>query len=577
MNINRELENLILKENRDNHEKDECVLCEANTPVRGGTWIKNSEIGRSGTVGIPVYVDEQSTMVYPMSQSLLIGSTGTGKTTVLVHNIIDYSLELPKDQRPSLCVTDLKGDIYPQFRDRLKKAGYTVLLFDMKHCFQSAQYNPLSDIYDTYQEARKIQQLLDGGMHDHRFGDKVYPSTEEARAAAQVERLRLLERVDDMLQEKATILVPDGSDPKNASWVRGARNCALAILHTMLRDSEKEQCQMTRENFTIANVCRIAFHTQNECHDLITWLRRADDIPVVSSALGSCYDIRAQITRDGYISSLNTELGKFSSLSVNALTATSHAMDWQAIAGGQKPHAIFIHTDDRRPVTNQVCAMLINDLLHTLSEAAEKSPGGALSRDFMFLCDEFANMPKLPSLVGGITTLRSKRIWIMMAVQSLRQLDMVYGEDEREIILDNCDLTFYLGCNHDDTKEFFSKCMGSKAGIERTFSYAINGSMTVNTHTIDVRVVKKSDLTLPLGTFYVKSRSCQNLKTRMIPFFLRTDRYRRSESFTGISLFNGFDPEKNVYDIEKILQMEEEDDPNDTDFSSIERFWRSRK
>ena len=49
-----------------------------------------------------------------------------------------------------------------------------------------------------------------------------------------------------------------------------------------------------------------------------------------------------------------------------------------------------------------------------------------------------------------------------MILQSLADLDMIYGKDERKAMLGNFKFTILLGCKDTETQEYFSKMIGDK-------------------------------------------------------------------------------------------------------------------
>ena len=554
------IEQLLLKTNKNGCEASECIDCTANAGVQGGRWIKKDDISSQKEIGQPVYMDDESILLYPISHNMIIGSTGSGKTTVLYDNYIEFYSKLPKAIRPSFLVLDLKGDMYMRHTKELENEGYKVRVLDMRNAFFSAGYNPLSSIYDFYEESLRIDEDLNNDRIDACFNGKVYKSKNQARSAARARYFELRDAVDRYITEIAEIFVVN-TDPKNLSWTEGGRNCLKAILQTMLRDSENPKFGMTKEKFTIKNVCKTAFTTEDGCEVIIDWLKRAEDIPVVSGALGACYNIKAQVTRDGYVSSLNAELNKFSSLSISALTAKSDII-MSEITEGKEDYAVFLIPDSRVQCTNNIASMFINDLVNSLTDKADKNPSRALDKDFIILADEMGNMPKLPNISNKISSLRSRKIWLQMAVQSLEQLDEVYGEKISATIIDNCDIHIFLGCNNDASKSRFAQSMGEKIGIVLSANIGNGGMATLSETTKSIPVVRKSDLDLlKLGEFYVRARVASNLKSSMIPYFLRTD--VNKELFEYELEYNGFEPNDHVYSIKETLKLSEEDDDDD--------------
>ena len=549
----KSFEEPILAQNAPTHENSICIDYFGTEEIKDGYTVKGGEQGNR--VGIPIYLNEEKTVVYPISHSLIIGSTGSGKTSVFLNNASEYNSSLDPSVRPWLIYFDCKGELYRNHGDKLMKEGYEVLAFKGKDPFCSMSYNPCADIFDMYTESIELERMINDPEAQIVVEGRSYASRKHGNDKARVRVYKLRDRVNRRIEELAEILISN-SDPKNLSWAEGARTCFRAIAHTMLEDSRKPELGMTKDKFTLSNLLRAAFHTDDNCEEIIEWLQRSDDIFVVSSALSGCYRLKATVTRDGYISSMNAELGKIASNSVGALTFKS-CIDFKKLTSGEKDYAIFLIPDDRSPMTQKIMMIFLNDLLNTLCDTADEMPDGRLNKDVVVLADEFANFAKLPDISGKITTYRSRGIWLQMVIQSYFQLVEVYGKNVAQTISDNCDLTLYFGSNNYETKQSFSRSMGEKAYVKKSIHHG-SGGPSVSEGTENGPVVHISDLDkLKLGEFYVKTRNCVNLKSRMTPYFMRTD-IDHSRPRKKAVKYNGFDPNANIYNIAEVLKIEEE-------------------
>lgn len=85
----------------------------------------------------------------------------------------------------------------------------------------------------------------------------------------------------------------------------------------------------------------------------------------------------------------------------------------------------------------------------------------------LFCLDEFASFGKL-QIVESLRKLRKCRIRILVLTQSLADLDMIYGKDERKAMLSNFKFTVLLGCKDAETQEYFSKMIGEKHSLLAT-------------------------------------------------------------------------------------------------------------
>lgn len=92
-----------------------------------------------------------------------------------------------------------------------------------------------------------------------------------------------------------------------------------------------------------------------------------------------------------------------------------------------------------------------------------------------WICDEFSNCPPLiePSIESIISVARSRGLRYHLFIQSLSQLDNVYGKEVAQIILDNSGLA-YLKTNTMDTAEAISKRLGKKTIESNSISQSIS-------------------------------------------------------------------------------------------------------
>jgi type IV secretory pathway TraG/TraD family ATPase VirD4 len=79
----------------------------------------------------------------------------------------------------------------------------------------------------------------------------------------------------------------------------------------------------------------------------------------------------------------------------------------------------------------------------------------------LILLDEFPRLGKLEAIKGALATLRSKNVTICLMVQSLAQLDEIYGNNARRTIIDNCAYKAILGVTDADSQRYFSNLIGS--------------------------------------------------------------------------------------------------------------------
>lgn len=84
------------------------------------------------------------------------------------------------------------------------------------------------------------------------------------------------------------------------------------------------------------------------------------------------------------------------------------------------------------------------------------------SPPILILMDEFAQLGKIPKFNESLATLRSRNVHMMVYIQSMSQLDEIYGNNGRKIISDNCRYKLILGASDVDTQKYFSDLSGQR-------------------------------------------------------------------------------------------------------------------
>ena len=97
----------------------------------------------------------------------------------------------------------------------------------------------------------------------------------------------------------------------------------------------------------------------------------------------------------------------------------------------------------------------------------EKRPN-MTATPILFLLDEFPRLGKIEEIADGLATLRSRKITICPIIQSLAQLDLIYGVPARRVIVDNCAYKAILNATDADSQEYFSKLVGTHEKLKTT-------------------------------------------------------------------------------------------------------------
>ena len=135
-------------------------------------------------------------------------------------------------------------------------------------------------------------------------------------------------------------------------------------------------------------------------------------------------------------------------------------------------HNIFLRIPaDKIEQWSEAINLMYTQLIRHLERRPEMhSPEGAGNIQTLLLMDEFARFGKLEMITAALATLRSKNVNICLMVQSVAQLDKIYGEYDRRIIFDNCQFQAILRANDADTQKYLCELIGTSIHRQRSVS-----------------------------------------------------------------------------------------------------------
>ena len=84
--------------------------------------------------------------------------------------------------------------------------------------------------------------------------------------------------------------------------------------------------------------------------------------------------------------------------------------------------------------------------------------------------DEMPRLSAINGLTSALATLRSRNVHILGVVQSMAQLDAIYGQDSRKVIADNCRYKYVLSATDPETQKYFSDLAGQHTVLSRSES-----------------------------------------------------------------------------------------------------------
>jgi hypothetical protein len=115
----------------------------------------------------------------------------------------------------------------------------------------------------------------------------------------------------------------------------------------------------------------------------------------------------------------------------------------------------------------------------------------------LLLLDEFPRLGKIDAIRGALATLRSKGVTICLMVQSLAQLDEIYGRDARRTILDNCPYKAILNVTDADSQKYFSDLSGSSEVEKKGYNVSYDPDSGLEVGTSDNYSLRREPIIYP--------------------------------------------------------------------------------
>ena len=360
--------------------------------------------------------------------NLILGTTRSGKGELFVVPAIDiYSRAQDPAKRPSLIVSDPKGELAAASLETLQKRGYEVHILDLIH-FCGMGYNPLELIYQEWKSNNT--------------------------SAAQT-----------LAKTVASTMFADPS-AHDKTWQNWSIALTTALILAVVADSK------SRETVNMYSVARLLVDygnvdaQTNRC-PLDDWMRarNANDPARLQYA---SVEFGSDKTKGNIFANTLAVLSQFT-LHPLARMTSYHSLDLGEVGFGRKPVAIFLVTPDYDRSNDFLLAIFISQLYYVLAKKAGEN-GQKCKREVCFLLDEFGNVPAIPNMDGMITVCLGRNIRFTLIVQSYSQLYRVYGKDAAQTILSNCGNQIYLMSTDEETARHFSSLLGNKTVVTQSRS-----------------------------------------------------------------------------------------------------------
>ena len=333
------------------------------------------------------------------NNDMIIGSSGSGKTG-------GYVIPNIQNINGSMVVSDTKGQLCRRFRKELEEKGYNVYTLDLTDPLSSCGYNPLKGIRQGKSGRYREQDILT-------LANNIMP-------------------------------VLDSNDP---FWEKSAAGYIAFLIGYCLEAVSDDEHNMT-------SVCRIhqAFIRPGGDLSFLQWTDRHPD----TFTARKFNQIRSVSTAEKMWSSIvefaNRALEPFEFAEAACIFSSKNCFDILSL--GTEKTVLFLNVSDTDRTFDHLVNIFYTQTLQLLCSLADSNEDGRLKVPVRMIMDDFASSARIPDFDKIISVIRSREISVSLILQSMTQLESMYGKAAASTIINNCDHLLYLGSQDQSTAEF---------------------------------------------------------------------------------------------------------------------------
>lgn len=348
----------------------------------------------------------------------IFGASGTMKSRAIIRNALFQALK----RGESVIITDSKAELYADTSEMYRSAGYEVRIFNLVNPEHGDSWNCMSDLNGDTLMAQVLTNVIIGNTSSGK-GDHFWDNGE-----------------GNLL--KALILLIDQDRSRSPDMKH------LTAVYQLLTQNSERQLTAMFDKLPLDHPARAPFNLFAQSSDTV---------------------------KSGIILGLGTRLQVLQNQAVQRITSRS---DIDLTAPGKKKCAYYIILSDQDATMAFLSSLFFSFLFIKLTRYADSRPEGRCDVPVNLILDEFNNVGRIGGAEDGsdfarsLSVIRARNLRVMLAVQSLGQLQNRYPNNLWSEIIGNCDIQLMLGCTDDVSAEYFSARSGD-------MSVQVNSTMTV--------------------------------------------------------------------------------------------------
>ncbi|WP_255470386.1 type IV secretory system conjugative DNA transfer family protein [Pseudoxanthomonas sp. 3HH-4] len=369
---------------------------------------------------------------------ILAAPTRSGKGVgVVIPNLLDY--------RESAVVLDIKQENFDLTSGWRQSIGHEVYLF-----------NPFAEDRRT-----------------HRWNPMTYVSPDPAF------------RVSD-LQSIAAMLYPDADD-KDKFWVSQARNAFLAFSLYLFERYDRDP---SAEPPTLGAVLRLA---SGDGGELKPYLQKLVQAPFLSSHAQTAFAgllSQADVTFASIIGSFREPLNPWLNPVLDAATS---ADDFRLDDVRKRRMTIYVGIQPNKLAESRLIVNLFFSQLINVNTKVLPQNDSSLKHQCLLLMDEFTAIGKVDIIAKAVAYMAGYNLRLLPIIQSMAQLDAVYGKEVSRTIITNHALQIIYAPREQQDANDYSEMLGYTTIRRRARTRSHGQGRNVS----DNEVLEKRALMLP--------------------------------------------------------------------------------
>ena len=336
----------------------------------------------------------------------ICGASGTMKSRAVIRNALFQYMK----NGESMVIADAKSELYTDTAEMFRENGYEVKVFNLVSPAHSDSWNCMSDLGGDTLLAQVLTNVIIGNTSSGK-GDHFWDNGE-----------------GNLL--KALILYVD-RDP-----TRSPEEKNLPAVYRLLTQNSESQLTAMFSRLPSDHPARAPFNLFSQSSDTV---------------------------KSGIILGLGTRLQVMQNRAVQNITTRS---DIDLTAPGKIKCAYYLILSDQDTTMSFLSSLFFSFLMIKLTRYADARSAHKCDVPVNFILDEFNNIGKLGGAEDGsdftrfLSVCRSRDIRVMLAVQSLGQLQNRYPNNLWAEIIGNMDIQLMLGCTDEVSAKYFSERSG---------------------------------------------------------------------------------------------------------------------